>query len=102
MPTMTISEPTKQETTDFFKRLKAQHANKASYLPFSFYFFCRLKGQDRPGGRTAKQEISPLAVPEFLKRQKANNNQYDTSVKALQRTEDQPKYLLFECSILVS
>ncbi|KAK3841230.1 MAG: hypothetical protein J3R72DRAFT_445685 [Linnemannia gamsii] len=28
MPTMTISEPTKQETTDFFKRLKAQHANK--------------------------------------------------------------------------
>ncbi|OAQ32254.1 ArfGap-domain-containing protein [Linnemannia elongata AG-77] len=25
---MTISEPTKQETTDFFKRLKAQHANK--------------------------------------------------------------------------
>ncbi|KAF9436578.1 ADP-ribosylation factor GTPase activating protein, ER-Golgi transport [Entomortierella beljakovae] len=30
MPTMTVSEPTKQETLDFFKRLKTQHANKAS------------------------------------------------------------------------
>ncbi|KAF9575229.1 ADP-ribosylation factor GTPase activating protein, ER-Golgi transport [Mortierella alpina] len=27
---MTVSEPTKQETLDFFKRLKSQHANKAS------------------------------------------------------------------------
>ncbi|KAG0052402.1 ADP-ribosylation factor GTPase activating protein, ER-Golgi transport [Gryganskiella cystojenkinii] len=28
---MTVSEPTKQETLDFFKRLKSQHANKASF-----------------------------------------------------------------------
>lgn len=38
MPTMTVSEPTKQETLDFFKRLKSQHANKASGSPGQHQF----------------------------------------------------------------
>jgi hypothetical protein len=47
MPTMTISEPTKQETADFFKRLKSQHANKASTLPFYLFVILVLSIQQR-------------------------------------------------------
>lgn len=53
MPTMTFSEPTKQETTDFFKRLKAQHANKASYFPFLFIYL--IDTTDRTGPAEGQQ-----------------------------------------------
>jgi hypothetical protein len=95
MPTMTISEPTKQETTDFFKRLKAQHANKASTslpsLPTP-YFFCYINGQDKASRRRQSKHFSQCQ--NFLKTTEGDKGEYyqpddKKKYQSAQRTVDQ-------------